>query len=134
MSISFNPDGSIRLPGQMQEKKDEDQRMFDSGRVIRFNRRAVSDAPLIDELDVQFSRHIENPSQIEGLFVKAKGLFRHDAQISMERIDEQEYRVRIISGQYRDSWLAEFRGFLAECMGARVQYRGNGNDFRKAKY
>ena len=118
----------------MQAKKDEEQRAFESGRVVRFVRRAVSDFPLVDEIDVHFSRHIESPQQIEMLLAKAKGLFRHDAQISMIKHDERHYCIKIVSGQYRDSWLAEFRGFIAECFGAKVQYQSNGNDFRKARY
>jgi len=133
MPIEFNSDGSIKLPGVLQQKKDERERVFNSVRVVRFVRRAISDYPLIDDLEIYLSKNIEDPHMLELLFDKAKGLFRHEAQIRLEKRDEREYVVRIISGLYRDSWLAEFRAFVCESFNAKVQYESNNNDFRKGK-
>lgn len=129
--ISFNPDGSIRLPGKLQDEKDAQGREFAQSRVIRINRRAVSDSPLIDELDVELSQKFETPGVFETIYRRALGEFRHEATITSERTGDRTWTIRIISGKYRESWINDFRHFLTDCLQAKVQFTGQQNAFRK---
>jgi len=129
--ISFNPDGSIRLPGKLQEEKDAQQREFASARVVRITRRAVSDHPLIDELDVELSQKFETPGVFETLYRRALGEFQHEATITSVRTGDRSWTIRIISGKYRETWISDFRNFLSDCLQAKVQMTGQQNAFRK---
>ncbi|MBS3148062.1 hypothetical protein J4219_04210 [Candidatus Woesearchaeota archaeon] len=129
--FSFNPDGSLRLPDKFQKEKDAAAREFVSMRVVRIARRAVSDTPLIDELDVEFSQKIENPGIFESLFKGAVDRIRNEAQITCEKTSDRSWTVRIISGKYRESWINEFRHFLSDSLQVKVQFSGQANAFRK---
>jgi len=131
MAVEFNPDGSIKLPGKIQNYKDDQEKEFQEGRVIRMIRRAVSDKPLIDELHILLSPKVEGPQRVEGLFRQATTLFRHKAQLSISKYSEREYVVKIVSGQFRDTWISDFRYYLIDQMKTRIQYWGRENDFRK---
>lgn len=133
MRVEFNPDGSIKLPEKIQRYKEEAAKRFEQGRVIRIIRRAISDSPLIDELHILVSPHIENPQQIPSLFYKAAGMFKHMAQLTISKINEREYVIKIISGSHRDSWITNFKSFLSEKMNASIQYVGSAYDFRRGK-
>jgi len=129
--ISFNPDGSIRLPGKLQEEKDAKEREFANARVIRINRRALSDSPMIDELDVELSQKFETPGIFESLYKQALGNFQHEATITNTRTGERTWTIRIVSGKYRESWITDFRQFLTDSLQAKVQFSGHQNAFRK---
>lgn len=129
--FSFNPDGSLKLPDRFQKERDDAAREFAQGRVVKIARRAVSEKPLIDELDVELSRMIENPAVFESLFKEAVDRIRNEAQITLNRTGERSWTVRIVSGLYRESWMNEFRHFLSDALRAKVQFSGQGNAFRK---
>ena len=131
MAVEFNPDGSIKLPGKIRQFKDDQEKDFQDGRVIRMVRRAISDRPLIDELQILLSPKIEDPHRVDALFRQATNLFRHMAQLRISKYGEREYVVRIVSGQFRDTWISEFRYYLRDQMKTQIQYWGSANDFRK---
>lgn len=129
--ILFNADGSIRLPGKLQEEKDAQAREFAQSRIVRITRRAVSDSPLIDELDIELSQKFETPGVFETIYGRALGEFQHEATITSERTGDRTWTIRIISGKYRESWINDFRHFLTDCLQAKVQFTGQQNAFRK---
>jgi len=131
VKAEFNSDGSIKLPKINPNLNEEEEKEFRENRVIRFIRRPISDSPLIDELDIFISEKVENPDTVDALFRAATGRFRHMAQLRLTKIEERHFKVRIVSGQYRDSWVHNFRDFLGVHMKAKIQYWGGIYDFRK---
>lgn len=129
MSATFNPDGSIVVPRSKELDKDDDD--FQKGKVIRVTRKALSWSPLIDELDILVSAFVSDPDRVDSIFNQARGLFRHMAQMSITKISMRHYVVRIVGGQYRDDWIKNFKGVLAQQMDVKIQYWGGSNDYRK---
>jgi len=125
MKAEFSPDGSIKPPGN--QNKDE----FHEEKTIRFTLRAISDGPLIDELHVMISEKVDNPQMIESLFNTARGLFTHLAtELSIKKISNKEYTIRIVSGSHRGTWIQNFVDFVQKRMNVKT-YLGGSDPFRK---
>jgi len=134
MDVEFNPDGSIKLPMINPRRNEEEDSEFKNEKVIRIIRSPIPDNQyLIDELNILISDKVENPELVEKAFNSATGKFRHMAQLTIKKIGERHFRVRIVSGQYRDSWIHKFRDFIGERMKAKIQYWGGAYDFRKGE-
>src|SRR3989338_2819547 len=129
MPAMFNPDGSIVVPRNKALDKDDEE--FQKEKVIRITRKAISWSPLTDELDILVSALVPNPSLVDSIFHHARGLFRHMAQLSITELTARHYVVRIVGGQYRDDWIKNFKDYLDQQMGTKLQYWGGSNDYRK---
>ncbi len=132
--VEFNPDGSIKLPEHLiknQENYDED---FRSKPCVRVVREQISErTPLKCELRIQASPLLRFPQRITSIFDTASQKFKHGAQLSIRREGEREYVVRIISGRYRCSWCENFRKYLKNELGVKVQEWGSCFDYLKGK-
>jgi hypothetical protein len=128
--IEFNADGSIKVPSSL---KKESVKSFETSKVIRITRIAISESPLIDELRIEISPVIEKPERVIDFFEYCKGHFTHMAQLSIKQTGERIYVVKIISGQYRDTWIKSFKDYVGEKFNAQIDYGGSVNDFRKGK-
>ncbi|MBI4146048.1 hypothetical protein HY489_01790 [Candidatus Woesearchaeota archaeon] len=131
MNIQFNPDGSIVVPTPKGYEQEDDE--FRKEKVIRVTRKAISTVPLVDELEISLSDHVVNPEKVVALFHVARGKFKHMAQLSIRQKDERHHVIRIESGQFRDTWIKNFRLFLGHGMNAKIQYWGSSNDYRSAR-
>jgi hypothetical protein len=110
---------------------DKDEIEFREERVIRFILRAVSDNPLIDELDILISEKVENPQMIKSLYHASTGKFKHMAQLSLREISPRTYRIKIVSGQYRGTWINSFKAYVKQQMKVKIQDWGGSDPFRK---
>ncbi len=121
MKVEFNPDGSIKLPEGVGKKKEDDDKTFENEKCIKIVRDQISSVtPLKCELRILASEKVENPEKIESIFKHATGKFRHLADLSIKKINNREYVVTIISGQFRCTWCEQFREFIGTEMDAKV--------------
>lgn len=130
MKIEFNPDGSMKLPEEIVNKKENDDKIFQNKPSIRIIRNQSSvETPLTCELCIQASNKLENFDKIESIYKRATGKFRHMANLSFRKINNREYNVTIISGMYRCSWCENFRTFIEGEMNVKVINCGSCLDF-----
>ena len=133
MKVEFNPDGSIKVPESILKQKQEQETQFNEEAVIRIIRRPISTGPLVDELEILISPNVKDPERVESVYKRATGLFKHMAQLRISKKSEREYVILIESGQYRDSWIQNFKQYLENQMKVKIQYWGSSHDWRSGK-
>ncbi|MFH1439956.1 MAG: hypothetical protein ABIG89_05285 [Candidatus Woesearchaeota archaeon] len=125
MKIEFNSDGSIKLPGQMQEKKDKDNSDFNNRSAIRITKSKVSaSTPLRCELTITASDKVTNPKIISFLFNECSKNFTGGAELSIRQINEREYVVSIVSGYKRCTWCNLFLDYIRDETNFAFQVKG----------
>ena len=121
MKVEFNPDGSIKLPDRLVKKKIDDEKLFQEQPCIKIIKNQISSStPLHCELKIQASKKLEDHKDIEKIFRRATGKFRHNAQLSIKKINNREYTVSIISGMYRCDWCNNFKEFIKKELNVEV--------------
>jgi len=132
--LEFDKEGKIKLPRIIVEEQKENERIFKEESSIRITRNQISNTtPIKCKLIIEASKRLKNPERIISIFNKAKGKFRHMAELSIEQIDNKKYVVLIVSGMFRCSWCENFRKFLKEEMKIKVINKGSCSDFTKAR-
>lgn len=126
VKTEFNPDGSLKLPDNIVKKRKDDEKVFREEPAIRIVRDQISSiTPLKCELTIEASDKLENPERIESVYNSARGKFEHKAQLSIQKINDKEYVVTIVSGQFRCSWCENFRRYLGEELNAKIINSGS---------
>ncbi len=126
MTFEFNPDGSLKVPESLAKEKEDNDKIFENEPCIRVIRDQVSSVtPLKCELTIEASDKLINFKRIEDLYDLATGKFKHAAKLSIQKINDKKYVVKIISGQFRCSWCEDFRKYLGEEMGVKVLNYGS---------
>jgi len=134
MKIEFNPDGSMKLPENLAKKKEDEDRVFQDEPSVRIIRNQISTVtPLTCELVIQASDKLDDFEKIESVFREATGRFRHMADLSIRKIGDREYTVKIISGMYRCSWCENFRRFIEREMKVKVINWGSCFDYSSSR-
>ena len=124
--IEFNPDGSIKLPDRMINKRKQEDEVFESRPAIRITRDQVSYVtPLKCELSIEASPLLGNPQRIKALFEYAEERFRHEANLSITKEHEKKYVITIISGKFRCTWCQTFRNYLQNSLDCRMIQKGS---------
>lgn len=117
--ISFNPDGSIKLPARMLKQDQENNAIFASKPSFRIIRHQISTiTPLTCELSIEASSHL-NPNIIEQSFNEAKGNFKNDSTLTLSKSFDAHV-VRIVSGFNRCTWCNNFITHLSDRANARI--------------
>ena len=94
MKVEFNPDGSIKLPGFVQQKVSENENKMRSQRCIKVSRRVVSfDAPKKCVLNIKLSSMINDNRFVSNLY----NYFREKAAVPTKivKINEKEFEVEV---------------------------------------
>ena len=132
--MEFNLDGSIKLPKNVLKKKEDDKKTFLEKPSIRVIRNQISSTtPLKCELTIQASERLSDPKKIESIFKQSTGKFSHMAQLSIKKINNREFLVKITSGMYRCSWCNNFREFLGKEFNVEVINQGSCFEYISSK-
>lgn len=115
LNLEFNCDGSLKVPNGFVKKLVDSDEVFKDDKAIRIVKKMVSCVnPLKCELLISCSNKFEEVGVVEKLFRSATGKFRHMAQLSFNKVNSYEFKVSIVSGQYRCSWCENFINYLGE--------------------
>jgi hypothetical protein len=121
MKMEFNPDGSIKLPEGMAKKKEDDEKIFQNEPCVRVIIDEISTVtPLTCELTIQASDKVNNFDKIEYIFETSKERSMNESGLSIKKITNREYVVKIVSGKDRCSWCENFRNGIERSMGVKV--------------
>ena len=125
MKIEFNADGSIKLPGKLQEKKEQQDSNFQDRAVIRITKCKVSaSTPLKCELTITASDKVTNPKIISYLFQECSRNFTGGADLSIRQTNDREYVISIISGYKRCTWCNQFMDYIRDETDFAFQVKG----------
>ena len=136
MKLEFNPDGSMKLPESMVKKKEDEDKIFQDEPCVRIIRDQISTVtPLTCELLIQASDKLDNFDKIEYIFETSKERVVHGvgADLSIKKINNKEYVVKIISGAYRCSWCENFRKGIERSMKVKVINWGSCFDYSSSR-
>ena len=92
--IEFNPDGSLKLPGHVQQKIKENEQKMKSQRCIKIVKKVVSfDAPKKCVLKITLSNAINDIRFIDNIY----GYFRESAAVPTKliKINEREFEIEV---------------------------------------
>ena len=124
--MEFNQDGSLKLPEEEIKRRENKKQIFQDESAIKITRFQISSTtPLNCELTLHASNKLKEPEKIKQIFEKAKGKFKHMSELSILKIDDKEYKVKIISGRFRCSWCENFRNFLEEELDTKIINQGS---------
>lgn len=115
MTVEFNPDGSLKLPGFVARKKEEDKEKLRKQRCIRIERELVSTAaPKRCVLRVTLSEALADNRFIETIYQQFSE--RAAVPTKIRKINEKEFEIEIGTDFKRctdcNSLINEFRSFL----------------------
>jgi len=134
LKIDFNPDGSIKLPKRIIKEREDDDKIFRDEPSIRVTRNQISSiTPLKCELTIEASNKLINPKRIKLIYNSASGKFKHMSQLSIQKIHNRKYVVRIISGRFRCSWCNNFRRYLKKEMNVKIINYGSCFDYTSSR-
>ncbi|MCK4669798.1 MAG: hypothetical protein KAT43_01250 [Nanoarchaeota archaeon] len=126
IKAEYDEEGNLKLPESILKRREEEEKIFNTEPSIKITKNQISqETPLECELLIQASKKLLNPERIESIFKKAIWRFKHMAKLSITKINDQEYKVKIISGQFRCGWCEQFRAFLGEELKTKVIPRGS---------
>lgn len=118
--MEYDSDGNLKAPEWIKKKSDNDK-IFREEAAIRITKDQISPTtPLECELIIEVSDKVITPERIEPIYNSARGKFKHMSQLSITKINNKKYLVRIISGQFRCSWCENFRRYLGEQLNVKV--------------
>ncbi len=113
--VEFNPDGSIKLPGYMQKKREDDSNRLKNQRCIKIKREVISfTAPKKCSLHITLSERITDIRFIENIY----NYFRENASVptTIKKINEKEFIVEVGTNFKRcsdcNSLVNRYREFL----------------------
>ena len=117
--IEFNPDGSLKLPGKVAEKKQEDTRRMKNARCMHIKREVISfTSPKKCKLKLKLSDRITDNRFIETTY----NYFLNGSEVpsKLNKINEKEFEVEIGTCFRRcsdcSSLVNRFREFMDGCV------------------
>lgn len=119
--MKFNEDGSLKLPEGVVKRKDDNEQIFLSEPAIKVVRDMVSmETPLKCVLRLECNDKVPDFERVDELFTAATGKFRHMSDLRISKVDDKNFDVAIVSGQYRCSWCDDFLNFIKSEMGLKM--------------
>jgi len=109
----FNPDGSIKLPGSLQQAKNQKETRMKNQRCMVIKRDLVRTTPPKScTLHIKVSDAIKDYRFIDTIFKQTK----HETPMKLIRIDDKSYEI-VIGTTFRrcsecNSLIAQYRSFL----------------------
>lgn len=94
MKVEFNPDGSIKLPGHVQQKISENENKMRCQRCIKVSRKIVSfDSPKKCVLNIKLSNMLNDNRFVSNIY----NYFKEKAAVPTKiiKINEKEFEVEV---------------------------------------
>ena len=113
--IGFNPDGSLKLPGHMQKRRQANEEKLKNQRCIKVKRKVINfDAPKKCMLHIQISDKIDDVRFIDTIYRFFKDNSTTPSKIN--KVSDKEFEVEIGTDFRRcsdcNALIREYRQFL----------------------
>ncbi len=126
MNISFNPDGSIRMPMALQQARDQHENKMRTGRCVMVRKEVMrTSAPKLCYLHLTMSEPMRGDLLIERLHAAFRA-GTSETPTKLRKINDREYVLEVGTAFRRCSDCGSFIGKLREALDGNVVLdRGN---------
>ncbi|MBT4824605.1 hypothetical protein HN695_05850 [Candidatus Woesearchaeota archaeon] len=123
--IEFNPDGSLKVPGQVAEKKQQDTSKMQNTRCLEIRREIISfTSPKKCKLFLKLSERLTDNRFVENLYK----YFQSESEVPTKiiKINEKEFEVEIGTCFRRcsdcNSLINKYKDFMDGCV---IEHKGS---------